>query len=498
MTTQPRPAVLLLAASLFLGVTSDALLRSFPPGLNASLVLIFFIGSLALLALRLDHPLVGGWKIVAAASVLCAVSLSLRDSPALFMFNFAGAAGGCALIAARTSSRRLRESTVFELGHGMLVHVVHSIAGAGFLIAREVRTGSPGEGTRRSVIHSLLRGLVVALPLLLLFGSLFSAADASFEGVIGRLFDFDLSSLFTHILVTVSVTWAAAGFLRGSLLAEEVPVPTTLREAFFSLGITEVAVALGLIDGLFLLFVVLQIPYLFGGAATVAATASVTFAGYARRGFFELTAVACFTIVTLLLADWILRKDSPRSVVLFRSLAGVNLLLLGVVMASAWQRLLLYQEAYGLTEARLYAAAALTGMGLVAVWFALSVLAGRRNRFAFGSILAAYAVILALDFMNPDALIARIDLARGSEGKPFDAEYIAHLSADATPGIIAGIDRIASHDRALLSRAFVRRNDSGLTQDWRSWNLSRNAASAAIRDHIDTLITASRPISLSQ
>jgi hypothetical protein len=489
---------MLLGASLLLGISSDTLLRSFPPGLNASLVLLFLIGALLLLAHRFHHPLVGGWKIVAAASVLCALCLSLRDSPVLFMLNFAGAAAGCALIGARTSSRRLHESTVFELGHGMLVHAVHSIAGAGFLIAREVHTDAPREGTGRSTVRSLLRGLVVAVPLLLLFGSLFSAADASFENVIGRLFDFDLASLFTHILVTLSVAWAAAGFLRGSLLAEEVPAPATLREAFFSLGITEVALVLGLIDGLFLLFVVLQIPYFFGGAGMIASTASVTFAGYARRGFFELTAVACFTIVTLLLADWIVRKDSPRSVFLFRSLAGVNLLLLGVVMASAWQRLILYQEAYGLTEARLYAAAALTGMGLVAVWFALSVLAGRRNRFAFGTILALYAVILSLDFMNPDALIARIDIARGSEGKPFDAGYIARLSADATPAVIAGIERIAPRDRGTLSRAFVRRNDSGPTQDWRSWNLSRSAAIVAIREHIDTLITASRPTSLSQ
>jgi hypothetical protein len=221
----------------------------------------------------------------------------------------------------------------------------------------------------------------------------------------------------------------------------------------------------------------------------------MTFAGYARRGFFELTAVACCTIMTLLLADWILRKDSPRNVVLFRSLAGLNLLLLGAIMASAWQRLLVYQEAYGLTEARMYAAAALTGMGLVALWFAISVLSGRRTRFAFGTIIAAYAVILALDVINPDALIARIDLTRRSEGKPLDPRYLASLSADATPELIRGLSLVPAGDRALIARELIRRDATRDTMDWRTWNLARARASAGIQEQRDSLVASSRPIS---
>jgi hypothetical protein len=494
MDTPPRHASLLLAVSLALGLSADALLRTLPPGVNYSLWLLFLIAALALLAHRLDHPLAGGWKLVAASGALCALSLSWRDSPVLCLFNVAGAIGGCALIAIRTGKRGLRDSTFFELAHGMLVHVVHSTAGAGFLIARDLLSARGREKRGKRAFPSLLRGLAVAVPFLLLIGSLFAAADASFERLVGRIFDFDLSSVFIHLFVSGCVAWVAAGFLRGSLIAEEVPAPATLRESFLSLGIIEIGLLLGLLDALFLLFVVLQIPYLFGGAATVAATAPLTFAGYARRGFFELTGVACCTIMTLLLADWILRKDSRRNVILFRSLAGVNLILLGTIMASAWQRLLLYQEAYGLTEARLYAAAALTGMGLVAVWFALSVLAGRRNRFAFGSIIAAYAVILALDVINPDALIARIDLTRGSEGKPVDPRYLTTLSADATPEIIAGIPRLPAHEGALISSELIRRSAGKDAPDWRTWNLSRTRASAGIQEHLDSLVTSSRPI----
>jgi hypothetical protein len=495
MNRLPLPASLLIAGSLALGISADVMLRSLPPGINYSLWLLLFLAVPPLIAHRLDHSLVGGWKLLAATGALCALSLSWRDSPVLCLINAAGALGACALMTTRTASRALRESTFFELGHGMFVHAVHAIAGAGFLIARECSSGTTRESREKRAFPSFMRGVAVAVPFLLLFGSLFAAADASFERLVARLFDFDLSSIFIHLIVTGIVAWIAAGFLRGSLIAEEVPAPVTMRESFFSLGIIEVGVLLGLIDALFLLFVLLQIPYLFGGAATVAATASLTYADYARRGFFELTAVACCTIMTLLLADWILRKDSRRTEVLFRSLSAVNLLLLGAIMASAWQRLLLYQGAYGLTEARLYAAAALTGMGLVAVWFALSVLAGRRGRFAFGSIIAAYAVILTLDVINPDALIARIDTARGSEGKPVDAKYLATLSADATPDLIRGIPLIPARDRALISRELIRRNAGRESPDWRSWNLARARASGEIQDQRDSLEASANALS---
>ena len=488
MNRLPLPAFLLLAASLILGISADVLLRSFPPGINYSLWLLFFVAVPPLIARWLDHSLVGGWKLLAATGALCTLSLSWRDSPVLCLINVAGALGACALMTTRTASRGLRESTFFELVHGMLVHAVHATVGAGFLIARELIPGNAGEKRGNRELPSLLRGLAIAVPFLLLFGSLFAAADASFEHLAARVFDFDLTSIFLHLLVAGSVAWVAAGFLRGSLVAEEVPAPAALRESSFSLGIIEVGVLLGLIDALFLLFVVLQIPYLFGGAATVAASASLTYADYARRGFFELTAVACCTIMTLLLADWILRRDSRRTEILFRSLAGVNLLLLGAIIASAWQRLLLYQGAYGLTEARLYAAAALTGFGLVAVWFALSVLAGRRGRFAFGSIIAAYAVMLTLDVINPDGLIARIDLARGSEGKTVDPAYLARLSADATPDLIAGIPLIPARDAALIARELIRRNQGNDAPDWRTWNCSRTMAASLVQNHMDSLV----------
>ncbi len=498
MKTDAHAGTTILAASLLLGISADALLRTPSPGVNFSSWLLLLTGTFLVLARKSGRPLERGWTIVAPLGALCALGIAWRDADFLSFWNTAGALGACGLIAARTSRRSLRETTFYELVHGMLVHCVHAVAGAGFLIAREARRKDGEERKGRSVIPSLLRGVAFAVPFLLLFGALFTSADASFEHVIGSLFDFDLSSVILHILVTGSIAWIAAGFLRGGTIAEEVPAPKTLRESFISLGIIEVGIFLGLVDALFLLFVILQVPYLFGGAAALAAAPSLTLAAYARRGFFELTAAASFSIVTLLLADWLLRKQSRRDETVFRALAGANLLLLGFIMASAWQRLILYQEAFGLTEARLYAGAALTEAGLVSALFAFTVLAGRRDRFAFGTAVSAYAVLLALDIINPDAVIARINIAMGSEGRPFDAAYVSRLSADATPVILSGMETLPAGERGLLARALLRRSDRTEVSDWRSWNMSRAAASASLRNNTDRLVTLSGSVSPTQ
>ena len=83
----------------------------------------------------------------------------------------------------------------------------------------------------------------------------------------------------------------------------------------------------------------------------------------------------------LLGADALFRRTRPPHERLFRLLAGVLLLLLAVVMASALQRMRLYEHEYGLTELRIYVTGVILWLGAVFVWFGLTVLRGHRRRF---------------------------------------------------------------------------------------------------------------------
>src|SRR6185295_19593781 len=107
----------------------------------------------------------------------------------------------------------------------------------------------------------------------------------------------------------------------------------------FTLGTVEVGVILGLMNLLFLSFVIVQVPYLFGGMDLVQNTPDFKLAEYARRGFGELVTVSALVLPILLAAHWLVKKESPLTEKLFRILAGIQIVLLFVIMASAVQRL---------------------------------------------------------------------------------------------------------------------------------------------------------------
>ncbi len=70
---------------------------------------------------------------------------------------------------------------------------------------------------------------------------------------------------------------------------------------------------------LFLLFVVVQLRYFFGGAELVQRTTGLTHAQYARQGFFQLVAASALVLPVLLGADWTLRRETPAHQRAFRS-----------------------------------------------------------------------------------------------------------------------------------------------------------------------------------
>jgi hypothetical protein len=140
----------------------------------------------------------------------------------------------------------------------------------------------------------------------------------------------------------------------------------------------------------------------------------------------------------------------------------------------------LYQAEYGLSEQRLYPTAFMGWLSVVFIWFCLTVLRGQRKRFAFGAMVAGYLLVATLQVINPDALIARTNLERARTGHIFDAGYVASLSADAVPEIVAGLPTLNPVDRCKLSKALLYDWTSPERPDWRSWTISGVLARHAV------------------
>jgi len=216
----------------------------------------------------------------------------------------------------------------------------------------------------------------------------------------------------------------------------------------------------------------------------VQAVSGLSYAEYARSGFFQLVSVAALSLPLLLAADWLLGERDRPVLRRFRVLALLMLLLLDVMLASALYRMRLYTVEYGLTELRFYTTAFMGWLVLVFGWFAATVLRGRRARFAPGAVAAAALVLGALNLLNPDALIARTNLARVAEGREVDVAYIAGLSADALPTIRRSLPALPTSQRCAIGVAVRDRWSKAFEAD-RRWTISFSRASRAASEGWD-------------
>jgi hypothetical protein len=277
------------------------------------------------------------------------------------------------------------------------------------------------------------------------------------------------------------LAWGSAGLLRDLLAAREEDRILSPQPVAPRLGVTELVVALGALNLLFLVFVLVQIRYLFGGHALVQARLGLTYAEYARQGFFELVAAALLVLPLLLCVDAIAK--GARGV---RILCGGLVALVLVVMASALERLWLYQQQFGLTELRIYATGVVLWLAVVFIWLALTVLTGRRHLFATGAVLAGFISTMAINVLNPDALIVRTNLSRPDP----DVTYLSTLSDDAVPALLARAQTLEPPLRQDLARALLARRDTN--ESWLSWNASRQHATALLAAHRGELRALSR------
>jgi hypothetical protein len=238
--------------------------------------------------------------------------------------------------------------------------------------------------------------------------------------------------------------------------------------------------------------VIVQFRYLFGGADLVQVSPTLTYAEYARRGFFELVWVAALLLSIMLLLDWLAKLDSPRQTLIYRALSGLLVALLFVVIVSALQRMRLYTQEYGLTELRLYTTAFMLWITAGAVWYLATVLRDHRERFLFGAMMAGLVVAFSLDAVNPDDLIVRTNAARSDAPARFDAAYTLALSSDATPALIEALPNMPEAQRTLAARRLLQRWESAQAEDWRSWNWGRYRAFQASFDNESVLRQAAQ------
>ncbi|MFI7460756.1 DUF4153 domain-containing protein [Nonomuraea sp. NPDC049646] len=327
--------------------------------------------------------------------------------------------------------------------------------------------------TARRRILPVLAGLGITVVLVLVFGLLFASADAVFAAYVERLTS--TPAWADSVPSRIFVFGFVAVVLAATVLVALRPVIDPVGPGHkFGVSRSVWLVPLVAVNLLFSAFVAVQIRVLFGGDGWVLRTAGLTYAEYARQGFFQLVVVSVFVLGIVAVAGGLLRTERGERwllAVMLGVLCGLTL----VVLASALHRMSLYTDAYGLSRLRISVQATVWWLGAL---FALVLLAGAVRLAGRGSGWLRRTIVLvtglglgAFAMVNPDLQVAQTQVeVRGVTN--MDSDYLGDLGAEAVPAI----DRLPEPQRSCVLADVVRANGLDRPDPWNGWNLARARA----------------------
>ena len=419
-------------------------------------------------------PLVGG---IGAAAVVLAGGVAITTNPFSIFIIF------LAVILLLSVAMLLSAAPIVSRITTWFTILAPLLAITGIIVSAVARAGEATRLVRSTRARAVLRGIAITLPVLVIFALLLSSADPTFALWRNTIEDILTSWAFLpRTIFFVLFLILALGALSYAALAVDSRAVTSSQPRQW-LGSAERLILISSVAALLWLFLAIQLSYLFGNLPEVPGS-GITFAEYARRGFGELTIVALATALLIALTERYVVVDQRQRVtriVTFVLIAAV-LLLLG----SAFNRVLLYEEAYGFTTARLYAKAAMiliaTGLVAMSVEVAGEFDAGRLFRRVGAATLVVLTMIV---YWNHEAWIARRNIERFAATGKLDAGYLVRdLSPDAIPAIISLMPGLPDPARAemrhLLERRYTARHPLLADRRWFEANVRRSQAREAL------------------
>jgi uncharacterized protein DUF4153 len=332
-------------------------------------------------------------------------------------------------------------------------------------------------------VRSIIKGALLSAPLVLVLIVLLGNADPVIRWGTDRLSawlpDWSFPGRVLFFLFLLSITLGANSIASRQAEADLPRLPGVIRRA--TIGLTEQRMMLWSAGVVIWIFVVLQLSY-FIQPPPVLADSGVTFAEYARRGFGELSFAATIVGAIIIILEYTRPTEATEQD--RKKLVGLELALLValvLVVFSAFRRVILYEQAYGFTTARLFAQAYMVVMCLALVALGIEVARGSIS-IAFGRRVAeiALGVFTVLVFWNYEAWIVNRNVDRATQNGKFDLDYAMRLSKDAMPTLISRRNELPPDARAALDTR-IACIPLPTERRWFEWNRSVRATDRALR-----------------
>src|SRR3989344_8674156 len=430
-TTETEKLQWIGVIAISLGIIQNVIFWGEGAGLNFPLFILLILGAFWFLNRKYNGKINKTTAILSLLVVFFSVMVFVRSSILLTFFNIVGTGLLLLIIVNSQIGKKFKEYLPFDYLKIFILplYFIPSFFEklSELFALKKLEKYSPKT-------KEVIRGTIIALIALAIFTWLFASADIVFGKIVKGFFSFQLDPTIVGRLIMFGFVTAFFLGVFGYMFRKSIPnIVVGGEQRDRSLGVIETKIFLASINVLFFIFIVFQLAYLFGGESHILSQ-GITYAEYARKGFFELLFVAFLTYLVILFTEQQVVKKENNHLTFFKILSSILVGQVVVILISAFVRLALYEHAYGFSIARLYSHALMIWVGIVLILLSHYIITNsNRAKFCLRVFCSAVLLLASMNLLNPDAFIAKLNMERYRQTGEVDAAYLGSLSYDALP-----------------------------------------------------------------
>ena len=277
---------------------------------------------------------------------------------------------------------------------------------------------------RGKVFGKVLLSCLCAVPVLIILLPLLLASDDAFQGMMRSMFSETPGNLAKVVGgILLSVPLISYGFsLKNRRLSK---IKTGSAKGIDSIYIISF---LSVISACYVLYLFSQLAYFFSAFQGFLPNGKITYAEYARKGFFEMCAIAVINLCIVFAALLLAKKQNGKVGRGVQFVSTFICLFNLIIIATAISKMVLYIDAYGMTVLRITTSAFMVFMAIVFISLILRIYSARINILKTG-LISAGCIVLILGTANVNRICAAYNYESYCSGKldSIDVEAIYHL-----------------------------------------------------------------------
>ncbi|WP_291651416.1 DUF4173 domain-containing protein [Clostridium sp.] len=287
-------------------------------------------------------------------------------------------------------------------------------------------------------IKSVLIGLVISIPLIIILAILLSGADEIFSYYLANIWRYlNIENIYDFILkafIAIIIMFLVFGLYYSLNCTEVRDIENSkVKKDFNSTTITTILISITI---LYLVFTKIQISYLYLNKSL---PAGFNFADYARTGFFQLVALVIVNLSMITIMNFKTSANSIRIKNTLNTLYSIITVLTMNMGASAIYKMSLYINEFGYTRLRILVQAFTVFLCISLIILLMFIW---RGKYLFKpTAIVGLTIYLCLNYINIDNYIAKQNINIINTKHEMDDRYLTRLSLDAQDAVKEGYDK---------------------------------------------------------